>query len=106
MSKRFGRHQKRKMVQRLRELEGDHDLSLAAVCAMREHTKAGLDMNCTFVDDEVRLLVALSQRAILAGLAEDAHPGTLRRLKEHVEQFREGHERALGRPIPSAERTP
>lgn len=100
MTKRFGRNQRRKMLARLRELEGDHDLSLGAICAMREHTKTGLNMNCTFVDDEVRLLVVLSQRAILAGLADDAHPGTLRRMKDHVEQFRAGHEAALGRPLP------
>lgn len=103
MSKRFGRNQRRKMSARLRELEGDYDLSVGAVCAMREHTKAGLNMNCTFVDDEVRLLVALAQRAILVGVAEDAHPGTLRRMKEHVEQFRADHEAALGFPLVAAQ---
>lgn len=100
MSRRFGRRQRRQMKLRLRELEGDYDLMLGAVMAMRDHTKAGLGINCSFVDDETWFMVALSQRAILAGLADDISPKTLAIVKAHVEQFRAAHETSLGRSLP------
>jgi hypothetical protein len=84
------------LAARNKELESDHDLSAGAVHAMREAAKTGLNMNCTFVDDEVRLIVGLAQRAILAGLAADAEPATLKRMQEHVETYRAGHEASLG----------
>lgn len=75
------------------------DLSDEAVSIMRERCKDGLGMNCTFVDDDMNLLVALAQRAVLAGLASDAKPDTLRRMVEASEKCREGHEKALGRKL-------
>ena len=59
-------------------------LDLAAVQEMREIVKNGLGINCTFVDDDVRLVVALARRAIKAGLAEDADPATLKIMKDHL----------------------
>ena len=43
----------------------------AAVHAMREYTMEGLGFNCTFVDDNMKVIVGLAQRAVLAGLASD-----------------------------------
>lgn len=78
------------------------NLSDEAVYIMREACRTGLDFNCTFVDDEMRLLVALAQRAILAGLAKDADPKTLARMIVRAEENRAGHELVLGGPIKSA----
>lgn len=72
------------------------DLSDEAVHLMRERCKEGLGMNCTWVDDDMNLLVALAQRAVLAGLAADAEPKSLKRMQEASERNREGHEKALG----------
>lgn len=75
------------------------ELSDGAVDAMRRWTREGLGFNCTFVDDEMRLIVGLAQRAVLAGLASDAQPDALRRFTEASEPHRAAHEKALGRPI-------
>lgn len=75
---------------------GDCSLSAAAVSIMRERCFDGLGINCTFVDDDMNLLVALAQRAVLAGLDADANPDTQRRMREASERVREGHETALG----------
>lgn len=101
MSKRFGRNQKRKLQERIESLEFANrmDLSKEAVHIMRETCANGLGMNCTFVDDEMTLLVGLAQRAVLGGLATDAQPDTLKRMMGAAEPHRAAHERALGRPI-------
>src|SRR5262245_36161839 len=38
---------------------------------MRQWCKEGLGFNCTFVDDDMKVIVGLAQRAVLAGLATD-----------------------------------
>lgn len=75
-------------------------LSEEAVHIMRERCEEGLGFSCTFVDDDMNVLVALAQRAVLAGLASDAQPDMKRRMTEAAEKHRDGHERALGYPIP------
>ena len=77
----------------------DCDLANEAVRACREWTDEGLGMNCTFVDDDMRLMVGLAQRAILAGLASDAKPDTLKRMMGAAEPHRASHEKALGRKL-------
>ena len=72
------------------------ELSDEAVSIMRNTVKNGLGMNCTFVDDDMKLLVTLAQRAVLAGLAEDADPKSLVRMKKASEPWRSAHERILG----------
>lgn len=101
MGKRFGRNQKRKLQERIDALEWEArmDLSHEAVHIMRQTCERGLGMNCTFVDDEMMLLVGLAQRAVLAGLATDAQPDTLRRMTEAAEPHRAAHEKQLGRPL-------
>lgn len=81
------------------ELANRLDLSKEAVHIMRDTCERGLGMNCTFVDDEMMLLVGLAQRAILAGLATDAKPDTLKRMIAAAEPHRAGHEKSLGRPL-------
>ena len=101
MGKRFGRNQKRKLQERIEALEMANrlDLSKEAVHIMRETCATGLGMNCTFVDDEMTLLVGLAQRAVLGGLATDAQPDTLKRMMNAAEPHRATHEKSLGRPI-------
>jgi hypothetical protein len=75
------------------------DLANDAVENCRRWALEGLGFNCTFVDDDMRVIVGLAQRAVLAGLASDAKPDMQRRFREAAEKHREDHERALGRPI-------
>ena len=75
------------------------DLNAGAVDACRQWAKEGLGFNCTFVDDDMRVIVGLAQRAVLAGLASDAQPDMQRRFKEAAEKHRADHEAALGRKI-------
>lgn len=77
----------------------DDGVAEGAVHAMREWASKGLDFNCTFVDDDMMLIVGLAQRAILAGLAEDCDPSTLGRMKARSEEYRQMHEDSLGFPI-------
>lgn len=77
------------------------DLHAGAVDAMRRWAKEGLNFNCTFVDDDMRVIVGLAQRAVLAGLASDFTPGMQKRLSEASERHRESHEKSLGRAIGS-----
>ena len=72
-----------------------------AVSVMREICMEGLGFNCIFVDDNMALLIGLAQRAVLAGLENDCTPDMRRRFKEASEKYRAGHEKALGRPIPT-----
>jgi hypothetical protein len=71
-------------------------LSDAAVATMRRSAKEGLGFNCTFVDDDMNLLVGLAQRAVLAGLITDLDPKMQARFKRAASKYRGIHERALG----------
>ncbi len=78
------------------------DIAHGAVHAMREWAKLGLGFNCTFVDDDMKVIVGLAQRAVLAGLASDFTPDMQRRFSEAAEQHRGDHETSLGRAIGAA----
>lgn len=99
MANRFGRRQKRRLLERLHEAEGSLWLAEDAVINTRCWADEGLGFNCTFVDDDMRVIVGLAQRAVLAGLASDFKPDMQRRFKEAAEKHREAHERALGRQL-------
>lgn len=75
------------------------DLSDGAVDAMRHWAKEGLGFNCTFADDDMKVLVGLAQRAVLAGLAEDFPQLRRREMREAAEKSRAAHEAAIGRPF-------
>ena len=72
------------------------DLSDDAVEAMRRWTKEGLGFNCTFVDDDMKVIVCLAQRAVLAGLASDFNENMQRSFLAASEKCRADHERSLG----------
>lgn len=97
MANRFGRNQKRRLLAHIAHLEDG--LTMGAVHAVREVAREGLGFNATFVDDDMKIIVGLAQRAVLAGLASDCHPPTLARFQAASEKWRDGHEKALGRPI-------
>jgi hypothetical protein len=78
------------------------DLNADAVSACRRWADEGLGFNCTFVDDDMRVLVGLAQRAVLAGLASDFDAGMQKRFSDAAEKHRADHERTLGRPIGAA----
>jgi len=82
----------------------DQDVWIGAVEACRRWAKEGLGFNCTFVDDDMRVIVGLAQRAVLAGLASDAKPDMQRRFREAAEPHRAEHEKQLGWPIPNLEK--
>lgn len=96
----WGLHQ---MCRVLREAWKDerqaHSLYPDVIHEIRRIAKEATGGNCTFVDDDVRLLAGLAQRAVLAGLAGDATVFMQKRLTEVAEAFREGHEKALGEAI-------
>lgn len=75
------------------------DLNADAVNACRRWADEGLGFNCTFVDDDMRVLVGLAQRAVLAGLASDFDSGMQDRFLKAAEKHRADHEQSLGRPI-------
>lgn len=75
-----------KAERRSKGLENDYDMTRAALHAVRELVSEGLNINCAFVDDDARFLVTLARRAVLAGLAEDIDPATLKTIKEHVRE--------------------
>lgn len=75
------------------------DLAHDAVMTCRRWADEGLGFNCTFVDDDMKVLVGLAQRAVLAGLASDFNSDMQRRFSEVAEKHRASHERSLGRPI-------
>jgi hypothetical protein len=79
-------------------------LSDAAVATMRRSAKEGLGFNCTFVDDDMNLLIGLAQRAVLAGLITDLDANIQSRFREAAERHRVAHESALGRSITGDER--
>jgi len=74
-------------------------LNADVVGIMRDRVNEGLGFNCTFVDDDMNVLVRLAQRAVLAGLVTDAQPDMQRRFSDAAEKRREAHEKALGRAI-------
>lgn len=76
------------------------DLNADAVSACRRWADEGLGFNCTFVDEDMKVLVGLAQRAVLAGLASDFNHGMQQRFTEAAEKHRADHEQSLGRPIP------
>jgi hypothetical protein len=55
-----------------------------AIDECRRIVKEGLGINCTFVDDDARLIVILARRAITAGLGDDIDAATLKIIKEHI----------------------
>jgi hypothetical protein len=70
-----------------------------AVFIIREMAKEGLGFNAAFVDDDMRVLVGLAQRAVLAGLDSDMKESTQTRMRKAAEECRAAHEASLGRPI-------
>lgn len=75
------------------------DIAAGAVAACRRWADEGLGFNCTFVDDDMKVIVGLAQRAVLAGLDSDFSPAMRQRFSEAAEKHREGHEKSLGRQI-------
>lgn len=73
-----------------------------AVRVMRECSKHFLGFSTAFVDDEMKLVCILAQRAILAGLASDCDADLQKRFLAAAEPHREGQEDALGYKIGSA----
>lgn len=71
------------------------DLHAGAVDAMRQWAEEGLGFNCTFVDDDMKVIVGLAQRAVLAGLASDFSPDMQRRFTEAAEKHRDAHAHVL-----------
>ena len=66
------------------------------VCEIRRCADEGLGFNCTFVDDDMRVIVGLAQRAVLAGLVSDFTADMQRRFTTAAEKHRADHEKALG----------
>lgn len=75
------------------------DIEIDAIGATRRWAEEGLGFNCTFVDDDMKVIVGLAQRAVLAGLASDFNPDMQARFKKAAEKHRESHEKSLGHPI-------
>ena len=92
-------------IERLREESNELSICCEYIGSIRVIVKERLGLNTTFVDDDVRLACKLAQRAVLAGLATDAQPATLKRLTNAAEQDRFGHEDALKRALPPPETT-
>jgi hypothetical protein len=78
---------------------GDVDLREDAISLVRRIAHDGLGGNCAFVDDDMKVIVGLAQRAVLAGLHSDCHAGTRQHFETASEKHRAAHEAALGRPI-------
>lgn len=86
------------------------EINAGAVHAMREWAMNGLGFNCTFVDDDMKVIVGLAQRAVLAGLASDFSEDMQRRFHIAAEKHRADHESSLGfglthREVPDDEKT-
>jgi hypothetical protein len=75
------------------------ELDIGAIHAMRQCAKEGLGFNCTFVDDDMRVIVGLAQRAVLAGLASDFDPDMQKRFMAAAGKHRRAHEKSLGRQL-------
>jgi hypothetical protein len=72
------------------------ELNEEALDACRRIVRDGLGFSATFVDDGIKVLVGLAQRAVLAGLASDCEPDMQRRFSNAAEKHRAEHESALG----------
>lgn len=75
------------------------DVEAGAIDAMRRWAAEGLGFNCTFVDDDMTVIVGLAQRAVLAGLASDFTPDMQKRFMTAAARHRTAHERSLGRRL-------
>jgi hypothetical protein len=75
------------------------ELNEGAVSSMRHWAKYGLGFNCAFVDDDMKVIVGLAQRAVLAGLASDFPPDMQKRFSSAAKKQRKAHEKSLGRKI-------
>jgi len=75
------------------------DIAHGSVLACRRWAEEGLGFNCTFVDDDMKLIVGLAQRAVLAGLMSDFSPDMQLRFSAAAEKHRASHEHSLGRAI-------
>jgi hypothetical protein len=85
------------MSKRDRALKNKYaDLAHDAVAMCRRWADKGLGFNCTFVDDDMKVIVGLAQRAILAGLTCDFNDDMQRRFSEAAEKHRADHEKSLG----------
>jgi hypothetical protein len=61
------------------------DLNGAAIEEMRGVVRDGLGVNCTFVDDDVGLIVGLARAAVRAGIADGVLNETLlKQIKDHL----------------------
>ena len=78
----------------LRERAAENDSALASI---REIVAQGLGFNSTLIEDDVRIAVALAQRAVLLGLATDFTDDMQTRLATAAEPFRTDHLMSLGR---------
>ncbi len=85
---------KDEVIDGLRERAAENDSALASI---REIVAQGLGFNSTFIEDDVRIAVALAQRAVLLGLATDFTDDMQTRLATAAEPFRTDHLMSLGR---------
>lgn len=74
----------------------DDEILDADVVHVVRAAASGLGFNATFVDDDMKVIVGLAQRAVLAGLIGDAKPDMQERFTAAAEQHRGAHEKALG----------
>jgi hypothetical protein len=75
------------------------DAEIDAIGATRRWAEEGLGFNCTFVDDDMKVIVGLAQRAVLAGLATDFSPDMQKRFLAAAGRHRASHEKSLGRRL-------
>ncbi len=94
---------KTKAADEIERLRGEDfsDLNAAAVSIIRRCADEGLGFNCTFVDDDMKVIIGLAQRAVLAGLVSDFNADMQKRFAEAAEKRRSDHEESLGREIKS-----
>lgn len=86
-------------IERLRADNSRLMIAEAAIDACRKVVREGLGVESSWVDNNARLVVALAQRAVLAGLDTDGDPETVRKMSLAAEVSRYTHEKALGREL-------
>src|ERR1700722_6782740 len=86
----------RRQLEEAKAQAAKDSLNEEAVSLCRYYASKALGGNCAFVDDDAKLLAALAQRAVLAGLALDMPTNTLKNLRRAAENDRDVHEAALG----------
>ena len=79
--------------------DADSELDSEVISLVRHWASEAMGGNCAFCDDDARVLAALAQRAVLAGLAVDFEGKTLDNMRRAAESRRDEHERSLGFPI-------